>query len=134
MIAAVLDTIAAHLDSTTVCLMFMGGPDGPRPPDDELLARLQMRQPAVREAVCPHTYTQMVLHVDSLGRPVDPPAPPGYIDPYILHVGRPQFEQERYAWIYVRQWQGTRGRAYECVSQTWGRVVASCRVVSDWIH
>jgi len=135
MIAAVVDTVAAHWpDSTSLCLTLMGGPEGPRAPSVDLLASLQARQRAVRGADCSPTYTQMVLHVDSAGRPIDPPPPAGYIDPYILHVSRPQFEQEGYAWIYVRQLQGTRGRAYVCVAQAHRRVFASCRAVDSWIH
>src|SRR2546425_3366848 len=135
MIAAVVDTVAAHWpDSTSLCLTLMGGPEGPRAPSDDLLASLQTRQRVVRGADCPPTYTQMVLYVDSAGRPIDPPPPAGYIDPYILHVSRPQFEQEGYAWIYVRQLQGTRGRAYMCVAQAHRRVFASCRAVDSWIH
>lgn len=93
MIAAALDSIAAHLpDSTALCLTLMGGPDGPRAPGDDLLATLHTRQTRVRGADCPPTYTRMIQCVDSLGRPIDPPPPAGYVDPYVFHVGRPQFE------------------------------------------
>jgi hypothetical protein len=68
MLAAALDTIAAHLpDSTALCLSFMGGPDGPVFPDDAFLASLRTRRHVLRGDNCPPTYTQMIRHAD------DPP-------------------------------------------------------------
>ena len=135
MIAAAVDSIAAHWpDSTALCLTLMGGPEGARVASDDLLAQLRTRQRPVRGDRCPPTYTKMIQYVDSAGRPVDPPRPAGYIDPYQLTVSRPQFEQEGYAWIHVRQLQGTRGRAYMCVAQAYETVFASCRAIDSWIH
>ena len=135
MIAAVIDSIAAHWeDSTAVCVTLMGGPEGARPAPDDLLHRLQTRQQAVRGDQCPRTYTSMVLVVDSAGRPTAPPAPAGYVDPYQLTVSRPQFQQPGYAWIYVREQQGTLGNAYMCVAQAYERVYASCRSIESWVN
>ena len=88
-LVAALDTIAAHLpDSTALCLTLMGGPGGSTPADSQLLATLRTRQRPVRGTDCQPTYTRMVRYVDSLGRSLDPPRPPDYLDPYQLTVGR----------------------------------------------
>ena len=130
MIAAVVDSVAAQWsDSTALCLTVMGGPEGPRPAGDDLLAQLRTRQRVVAGNRCPPTYTTMI----SASRPTDP-SPPGYVDPYRVTVSRPQFEHEGYAWIHVRQLQGTRGRAYMCVAQSYERLFAACRVIDSWIH
>jgi hypothetical protein len=135
MIGAAVDSVAAKWsDSTALCLTLMGGPEGSHPAGDDLLAQLRARQRAVAGDRCPPTYTRMVRQVDSAGRPADPPRPAGYVDPYRITVGRPQFEHEGYAWIYLRQLQGTRGRAYICVAQAYERVFASCREIDSWIH
>jgi hypothetical protein len=130
MIAAAVDTVAAQWrDSTALCLTVMGGPEGARPAADNLLGQLRTRQRAVAGNRCPPTYRTMT----SASRPTDPP-PPGYVDPYRVTVSRPQFEHEGYAWIHVRQLQGTRGRAYMCVAQSYERLFVACRVIDSWIH
>jgi hypothetical protein len=135
MIGAAVDNVAARWsDSTELCLTVMGGPEGSHPAGDDLLAQLRTRQRAVAGNQCPPTYTSMVRQVDSAGRPTHPPRPAGYVDPYRILVSRPQFEHKKYAWIYLRQLQGTRGRAYICVAQAYERLIASCSAIDSWIH
>ena len=58
-----------------------------------------------------------------------------YVDPDQLTVGRPQFAMPGYAWIHIRQLQGTSGRAYLCAAQAYdGRVWAGCRAIDNWVH
>ena len=134
LIARAVESVAATWpDSTALCLALLGGPAGPELPGPALLASLRTRQRPVSSAACPRTYTSMIAHVDSLGYPDDPP-PPGYVDPYILEVGRPQFESDSYGWIHVREWQGTTGRQYLCTVQyVRGQASAVCQKISEWI-
>jgi hypothetical protein len=132
--AAAIDSVAAGWpDSTALCLRVFGGPAGAELPPDSLLQAIRTRQQPVSVVACPRTYASMILHTDSLGRPIL--GPPGYIDPYVLTVGRPQFESDSYGWVYVRQLQGTAGRAYLCTvqygrAQSWAR----CETLSRWVH
>jgi hypothetical protein len=134
-IVAVIDTVAAHLpDSTTLCISIMGGPSGPTSPDDLLLTHLHTRQRPERHSSCPPTYESMMILVDSAGRPRNPPRPAGYIDPYLLSISRPQFEYRDYAWVFVRQRQGTAGQEYICSVQAYrGSVVAHCVAGRSWL-
>ena len=135
MMVAAIETIAAGwTDSTSLCLAVLGGPDGPAAPDDALLGALRTRQRPVRMVDCPRTYQSMIATVDSAGRVADPPRPSGYVDPYALLVGRPQFEQPGYAFVHARETHGTAGRDYFCIAQSYqGRARASCQVVRQWI-
>lgn len=135
MLAAVIDTIAARLpDSTSLCLRLLGGPSGPTDPDEAFLGALRTRQRPVRARDCPRTYASMIVVLDSLGRPLTPSGPRGYVDPYTLVVGRPQFEHPGYAWVLVRESQGTDGHDYLCAAQSYdARTWASCRVVTTWV-
>ena len=134
LISVAVDSIAARwADSTALCLEILGGPAGPEAPPEALLRALRTRQRPVAAAACPPTYASMIAEVDSRGRVVDR-RPPGYVDPYVLSVGRPQFAQESYGWIHVREAHGTAGRAYLCtVQQVQGRSWAWCEVVSSWV-
>jgi hypothetical protein len=133
MLAAAIDTVVAMQDSTALCLTMMGGPEGPRPPSRALLGSLQSRRLVVAQADCPVTYESMITPIDSQGRPNRPERPTGYVDPYQLSVARPQFEGVGYAWVHIRQLQGTRGRAFLCTTQSLsGRVWANCRSVDSW--
>jgi len=135
LIAAAVDSIAAAWpDSTALCLGILGGPAGPELPTDGLLEALRTRQRPVSVAACPRTYASMIAQVDSLGRVVDL-RPPGYVDPYVLTVGRPQFASDSYGWIHARELRGTVGRAYLCTVQyVRGRAWAHCETLSRWIH
>ena len=134
--AAALDSIAAAWpDSTTLCLRVLGGPGGWEMPPERLLRVLRMRQRPVSSTRCPRTYTSMVVRVDSLGRRIDERAPQGYVDPYVLSVGRPQMESDSYGWVHVRELQGTAGRAYLCTVQYVRRLAwAHCETLSRWVH
>ena len=58
----------------------------PGPSDTETLRRLQAPgRRVVTGRDCPRTYASMIMTVDSLGRPMDPP-PPGRVDPHHLAV------------------------------------------------
>lgn len=135
LIAAAVDSIAARWpDSTALCLGVLGGPAGPELPSDDLLHALRTRQQPVSIAGCPRTYASMITHVDSLGRVVDL-RPPGYVDPYALTVGRPQFARDSYGWVHARELQGTAGRAYLCTVQYYrAQARAFCETVRQWIH
>ena len=136
LIRAVLDSIARPLPpGAALCVQLMGGPSGPVQPDQALLNGLATRRQAVAMTACPRTYAQMVARLDSAGRPMNASHPPDYVDPVQLTVGRPQFERVGYAWIYVRQLQGTAGKDYICVGQSYeGRVSARCHTIRMWLH
>lgn len=71
------------------------------------------RRRAVTLANCPRTYASMITHVDSLGRPVDP-APPGWVDPFILTVTRIEPWTRDVVVVTADLEQGTGGRQYRC--------------------
>jgi len=132
--AAAIDSIAAGWkDSTALCLRVLGGPAGWELPPPDLIFALRTRHQPVSSEACPRTYASMMLHTDSLGHPIL--APPGYVDPYTLTVGRPQFESDSHGWVHVRELQGTAGRAYLCNTQyVRGRAWAYCTTLSQWVH
>ena len=133
---ATLDTIVRGLrDSSTLCLSILGGPAGAHEPSDAFLRSLSLRRSVVRATECPPTYQRMIARVDADGRNIDPVRPPGYVDPYVIEIGRPQFARPAYAWVYVRQLQGTRGRDYLCtlIGFTPGAQVV-CQINREWIH
>ena len=88
-----------------ICVSLLGGPEGQVVPSEGFLHTLSLRRKVVSVKACPPTYTTMFVTVDSLGRPMDPPRPAGYVDPYILHLGRPQFDGPGHAYVYARQVQ-----------------------------
>ncbi|MDH3456069.1 MAG: hypothetical protein OER90_04440 [Gemmatimonadota bacterium] len=135
LMAAAVDTIAAMMSaSAVICVTLLGGPDGPVEPTRGFLDRLSARQEAVPSNECPETYQSMVTPVDSLGRPKVRVPPAGYVDPYQLAVGRPQFEAVGYAWIHARQVQGTHGQDHLCMVESYrGRIRAHCTVVGRWV-
>jgi hypothetical protein len=135
LVAAAIDTIVSTLpDSTTLCLRILGGEGGAVSPGPELISQLQSRRAIASFADCPRTYASMVQVVDSLGQPMGERRPAGYVDPYKFSVGRPQFERPGFAWLHVRQLQGTVGRAYICAGEVYQRrATTRCRVVSRWI-
>jgi len=130
LMAAAVDSIAAEWkDSTSLCIEIGDSAAVPGAPSDGLLRALRTRQKPVRAAECPPTYTHMISIVDSLGRPLNP-APPGYVDPHILTVSRPRFEDDSAGWVHVVARQGTRGDVYKCATQYLrGRAVAVCRLI-----
>ncbi len=135
-LAAVADSLAAHFpDSSSVCVGIMGGSNDPSTPDSLLLGMLRSRYQHLPWRQCPHTYASMVAHVDSQGRPVDPPRPRGYVDPYYLWLGRPAYEHRQAAWVYSRLFQGTEGSEHLCRAEILdGRVsVHYCRTLARWI-
>ena len=136
MLGATLDTLARLMrDSSSVCITILGGPAGPETPSPAFLQSLRVRRTVVPMERCPATYTQMIVVVDSAGRPVGPARPAGYIDPYRIEIGRPQFASYGYAWIYARQLQGTSGRDYVCTAiwqSSSERVV--CNLHRQWLH
>jgi hypothetical protein len=133
-VAAVHAIAATWPDSTALCLEILGGPGGPELPSPALLGALRTRQGVASAAACPRTYASMIARVDSLGRRVDP-RPLGYVDPYALTVGRPQFTSTSHGWIHALEQQGTSGRAYLCtVQRVQGRATARCQTVRYWVH
>ncbi|MCC6244157.1 MAG: hypothetical protein IT353_15045 [Gemmatimonadaceae bacterium] len=103
-------------------------------PDSTLIQALTSVRPVVAGNVCPRTYASMTVVVDSLGRRMDPPPPPGYVDPTRLTFGRPQFDGRDHAYIYVREEVGTGGRDFLCsAGGERGRVVR-CQRISSWVH
>ncbi len=88
-----------------ICVSLLGGPEGQVVPSEGFLHTPSLRRKVVSVKACPPTYTTMFVTVDSLGRPMDPPRPAGYVDPYILHLGRPQFDGPGHAYVYARQVQ-----------------------------
>lgn len=135
LMAAALDTIiSTHPDSAAVCVDIMADGNGSRPDVRLLMAEMKSPRHTTTVRDCPKTYASMIQYVDSLGRPVPDERPPGYVDPYYFHVGRPQFEHESVAWIYVRESHRTSGRALVCVAREEnGRPRASCRAVDHWV-
>lgn len=136
MLGATLDTLSRLMrDSSSLCVTILGGPAGPEAPSATFLRSLRVRRTVVPMDRCPPTYAQMIRVVDSLGRPVGPARPAGYVDPYQIEVGRPQFASYGYAWIYARQLQGTSGRDYVCTAiwqSSVQRVV--CNLFRQWLH
>jgi hypothetical protein len=136
MIGATLDTLSRLMrDSSSLCVTILGGPTGPEAPSAAFLRSLRVPRTVVPMQRCPPTYTQMIRLVDSRGRPVGPARPAGYVDPYKIEIGRPQFAAYGYAWIYARQLQGTSGRAYVCTAiwqSSVQRVV--CNLHREWLH
>ena len=136
MLGATLDTLARLMrDSSSLCVTILGGPAGPQAPSAAFLQSLRVRRTVVPMERCPATYTQMIMVVDSVGRPVGPARPAGYVDPYKIEIGRPQFASYGYAWIYARQLQGTSGRDYVCTAiwqSSSQRVV--CNLFRQWLH
>jgi hypothetical protein len=116
-----------------VCISLLSSQERTELPDTALVAALSRVRPVMAANVCPRTYTSMLVVVDSLGRPTDPP-PPGYVDPTALTFGRPQFDAKDHAYIYVRQEQGTSGRDYLCTAGGERGRVVRCREVSSWVH
>lgn len=136
LIAAAVDTIASGwADSTGVCVAILGGPEGAEAPDRELLQSLRTRLHFTTHAACPRTYASMILRVDSAGRPLDPP-PAGYVDPHYVWVGRPQFQQRQYGWLYVRRLKGTGGQDYVCMVEQSPPAAARAHCSSRlrWVH
>ena len=135
MSAAVDSLLRDVAPSTTICVQFLGGPLGPIEAPAAFLEKAAARHEVVRARDCPRTYASMFARVDSLGRSLDPPRPPGYVDPVRLSVGRPQFDQPGYAFLYARQMQGMSGKDHLCVVQAYGsRTQAGCRVLTHWVH
>lgn len=136
LIAAAVDTIAGGwTDATAACVAILGGPAGAEAPDPDLLQSFQSRLHFTTHAACPRTYASMIARVDSAGRPLDVP-PPGHVDPVLLWVGRPQFQQAGYGWLYVRRLQGTSGQDYVCMVEQHppARARAHCTSPSRWVH
>lgn len=136
MLRAVLDSLMQPLESTAaVCLQLLGGPGGAEEPSDELLRDLAPQRPVVSTSACPRTYENMIVVIDSTGRPLGAPRPAGYIDPYQFTLGRPQFERRGVARVHARRVQGTRGRDYLCVARQHAeRTTAACRLQRAWLH
>ena len=136
MLSATLDTLVRRMrDSSSLCVSILGGPEGPEVPSADFLGSLRIQRSVVAMDRCPPTYTQMIVVVDSQGRPVGPARPAGYVDPYRLEIGRPQFASYGYGWVYARQLQGTVGRDYVCtVIRQSAETRVVCNVHSDWIH
>ena len=136
LMGAAIDSLARDVESAgTLCIQFLGGPDGPTEPPAEFLAALTTARRVVTMPDCPPTYERMIARVDSLGRSLEPRRPPGYVDPVQLSVGRPQFDRPGYAFLYARRIQGTSGQDHLCVVQAYGsRPQAVCRVLSRWVH
>ena len=83
---------------------------------------------------CPHTYQSMVLVVDTLGRPVDPPRPPGYVDPYYIDLWRPLRIDAGVFLVRYEQRQGTRGERVYCeVREVRPAPHVNCARIDSWI-
>jgi hypothetical protein len=83
---------------------------------------------------CPRTYTSMMLVVDTLGRPVDPPRPPGYLDPYYINLWRPVRIDARILLVRYEQRQGTRGKRVYCeVVEARPGPHVNCVTIGSWI-
>lgn len=137
MAAAVDAIVAEQSDSSAVCLSIMADALGRRPPATLLFPHVRSRRHLTTTDDCPRTYASSYQVVDSLGQPIpdgrgEPPE--GYVDPYRFRIGRPQFEHPDVAWLYVREFHKTAGRALVCVAREEdGQPRASCRVVDRWI-
>jgi hypothetical protein len=74
---------------------------------------------------CPRTYQTMFVHVDSLGRRVDPP-PPGWVDPHHLSLLRTAPVSGEYVLVDMEIWVGTSGSRQRCLARrnggTWTAV------------
>lgn len=91
--------------------------------------------PVVLEADCPPTYARMFSTVDSLGRPMDPPRPPGYVDPYAIEVSEFIGFLPDSARVTVRTEHGMSGVAKSClVRRLESDFTASCRHLGYWVH
>jgi hypothetical protein len=103
-------------------------------PDSRWLASLETQREVVPRRACPPTYGSMIQVVDSLGRPVGPHRPSGYIDPYQLTVAGPVAVSSEQAAVRVHAWQGTRFWVIYCdVYLPKPRTTAECGAIQKGV-
>jgi hypothetical protein len=108
--------------------------DGKRSePDSSWLVSLGSQRTLLPHRACPKTYGSMVRTVDSLGRPVDPQPPGGYIDPYKLTVVGPVAVASDRAAVRILASQGTRFWLIYCDVPLPARRFASCGAVEEGV-
>jgi hypothetical protein len=102
-------------------------------PDSIYLASLGTKRSLLPHRTCPPTYGSMIRAVDSLGRPVGPQRPSGYIDPYDLTVAQPALVTLNRAAVRIHAWQGTRFWLIYCDVYLPGHRSASCGMVEEGV-
>lgn len=129
--AVVDSTLASLPDTAPTCVSFiqMGTHYGAERSDLQQLAEPHRRY--ISRAQCPRTYSSMIVTVDSRGRPVDPPPPPGYVDPHYLVIALPgRWTNDRLD-VDVSLIQGTRTDTYLCFTRLrLGKAVVACRYIN----
>ena len=105
--------------------------DGPIP--GPKLSRLHVSVQLVPAGECPPTYASMIRVVDSLGRPVGPPRPQGYVDPYHLRIWRPVRVTDTMLVVRIEATQGTPGWSLYCEVRMDNPSHASCGTARQWV-
>jgi hypothetical protein len=133
LVVAVREVASDLRDTTTACVAYVAGHATFRV-DRGTLRRLGAGRRFVAVEVCPPTYASMIRYVDSLGRPLGPTRPAGYVDPYSIGLVLPVQWSEGTAYVDVRVGQGTGGHEFACVVR--GRDterIAKCRLTRSWL-
>jgi hypothetical protein len=100
-------------------------------PDSTYLAGLGTQRALLPHRACPRTYGSMIRAVDSLGRPLGPQRPSGYIDPYQLTVAAPVLVTPDRAAVRIDAWQGAHFWLIYCDVYLLGERSASCGTVME---
>ncbi len=116
-----------------VCLSLADG-ERRHDPDTTAIWLRALGRRVTTPSQCPHTYASMFLAVDTLGRPVDPPRPPGYVDPYYIDLWRPVHIDARIFLVRYEERQGTRGERVYCeVVEATPDPHVRCATIDTWI-
>jgi hypothetical protein len=102
-------------------------------PDSAWLASLDTARALLPRRACPRTYASMVRLVDSLGNPIGPQRPPGYVDPYQLTVTAPVRVDPERAAVRVLAWQGTQFWLIYCEVYLVGGRAGSCGTLEEGV-
>lgn len=132
-IAAALAGVRGRLPlPAPYCVVFQR--DGKRSePDSAWLASLDTARALLPRRACPRTYASMVRLVDSLGNPIGPQRPLGYVDPYQLTVTAPVRVDPERAAVRVLAWQGTQFWLIYCEVYLVGGRAGSCGTLEEGV-
>jgi hypothetical protein len=133
---AALETITTQLpDSAPLCLQYADSSTGRSAAPRAVLHAVSRFRMITTPRKCPPTYESMILVVDSAGRPLERPRPPGYVDPHWTVVRPIRFHSADRATLRVDMDQGTEGFGYGCAARrVESRWQALCQIVDRWVH
>ena len=116
-VLAVVDSLANQLDpSATICLSIVTDGSVQSAPSSELLKRFRLEQRVVTTEQCPRTYAIKTARDDTLGTSRATTRPAGYIDPYYLQVGKPDFRSPTQSSFAVKRLNGRGGSDLACTA------------------